>query len=755
MYDIRQFKPTLYLVVMLGLTGFTVAAEEPLLWLLATAAVGINAWLVYRGKFTPMPRWVANIITLTSMAYVIQQVARMTGTPILLIGQFLVLLHIVKLFEQRANRDYAQLLVLSLLLMVAAAISTASLVFAVILIAYLFLALYCCLLYHLKSETDRAKAAQTLPEEKLNAATLRQDQRFLSRSMRRLTGMVSSVALICSVFVFLFFPRGPGAGMLGQFQLKPPEVLTGFSDEVQFNQVARITQNNTPVATVRIERNGKLVEAGIQYLRGATFDTYGRRRNDEEWRWARPDERRFNRFREPRLLVAGDSMTRNDLPTNDGWRQVVRLEPIGSKALFALAGIRRFQATRDVKLLYHAEDETLQRSENLNQPIEYEVESAGMLAAGPAEILVQRTPNTEISPEIRKFAEQNDVVPEALRAARPVSAIVTDADEAIARAMEGYFRTHFGYTLDLTEDAALFEGGKDPLAVFVSQTKRGHCEFFAGAMVVACQSLGLRARMVTGFVTDEYNRYSEVYQVRESHAHAWVEVLTPDKGWVTFDPTSGRDFPPNEARSAWRVFKHVLEWMEYKWASSVVAYDGNRRDNLIQRLDNSLVNTALKSQVRVNNVRNWWDKVLEGTEFWTVSSKLLAGLITTMVVVMLGAVAWFLWERHRIRRLAARIGLEGLPVDEQIRLARQLGFYEEMTEVLGRHNIQRPRHLTPREFTRTLSFLPVEAYDAIDRLTRVYYRVRYGAARVQPAQQRRLIEAVRKLEERLGARAET
>jgi transglutaminase-like putative cysteine protease len=749
MYDIRQFKPTLYLVVMLGLTGFTVAAEEPLLWLLATGLVGINAWLVYRRTFTPMPRWVANVITLTSMAYVIQQVARMTGTPILLIGQFLVLLHIVKLFEQRANRDYAQLLVLSLLLMVAAAISTASLLFAIILIAYLFLALYCCLLYHLKSETDRARAAQTLPEEKLNAATLRQDQRFLARSMRRLTGMVSSVALICAVFVFLFFPRGPGAGLLGQFQLKPPEVLTGFSDEVQFNQVARITQNNTPVATVRIERNGKLVEAGIQYLRGATFDTY--RERNGEWRWGRPDDRRgAGRFRDGRGLSAGDSLTRNDLPSPEVWRQVVRLEPIGSKALFALAGIRRFQATRDVKVSYRPDDETLQRTENLNQPLEYEIESAGILAAGATEILLQPRTESRISDEIANFARTDEVVPEALRRGRPPSAIVTDSDEAIARAMEQYFRTHFGYTLDLTEDAALFDGGKDPLAVFVSQTKRGHCEFFAGAMVVACQSLGLRARMVTGFVTDEYNRYSEVYQVRESHAHAWVEVLTPDKGWVSFDPTSGRDFPPNEARSAWRIVKHVFEWMEYKWASSVVAYDGNRRDNLIQRLDNSLVNTALRNQTRVNNVRNWWNALLEGAEFWTVSSKLLAGLITAMVAIMMAAVGWFLWERHRIRRRAARIGLEGLPVDQQIRLARQLGFYEDMMEVLARRSVQRPRHLTPQEFTRTLSFLPVEAYDTIDRLTRVYYRVRYGEARVQPGQQRRLIEAVRKLEERLG-----
>ena len=44
-------------------------------------------------------------------------------------------LQLVKLFELRANRDYAQLLVLSRLLMVAGAISTPSLLFGVMLIA--------------------------------------------------------------------------------------------------------------------------------------------------------------------------------------------------------------------------------------------------------------------------------------------------------------------------------------------------------------------------------------------------------------------------------------------------------------------------------------------------------------------------------------------------------------------------------------------------------------------------------------------
>src|SRR5438445_10670071 len=129
MYDIKQFKPALYLLLMLGMTGFALAVEMPGLWILSMTVLGVQAWLVHTGRFRPLPRLVANLITLLALAYTFQAI-RFASTPIITIGQFLVFLQMVKLFELRANRDYAQLLVLSLLLMVAGAISTPSLAFA-------------------------------------------------------------------------------------------------------------------------------------------------------------------------------------------------------------------------------------------------------------------------------------------------------------------------------------------------------------------------------------------------------------------------------------------------------------------------------------------------------------------------------------------------------------------------------------------------------------------------------------------------
>src|SRR5215217_1435738 len=285
MYNISQFKPTLYFVVLLGITGFALAAEAPGIWVLGCGGVLLNAWLVRTGRFRPLPRLAANLLTIAAMLYVARELTGAGMTAVLVIGQFLVLLQLVKLWEQRANRDYGQLLVLSLLLMVAASINTASLAFGLLLVGYLFLSLYCCLLFHLKVETDAAKAAFALPEEKISPGRLRQDQRFLSRSMRRLTGIVSAAAIATAVIVFLFFPRGTGANMLAPMQFRAGQALTGFSDNVNLDQVARITQNNQEVAFVHVWKNEEKWggRGETLLLRGVTLRNYRPEEGKGSW----------------------------------------------------------------------------------------------------------------------------------------------------------------------------------------------------------------------------------------------------------------------------------------------------------------------------------------------------------------------------------------------------------------------------------------------------------------------------------------
>src|SRR5438067_6992217 len=93
------------------------------------------------------------------------------------------------------------------------------------------------------------------------------------------------------------------------------------------------------------------------------------------------------------------------------WRQSVKLEPIGAKALFGLAGLRSFATNRDVKPQYNRLDETVQRTENLNSGLEYEVESNGVLTPPSffERQLILGRPRSDISQEIAEFARLPEV----------------------------------------------------------------------------------------------------------------------------------------------------------------------------------------------------------------------------------------------------------------------------------------------------------------------------------------------------------
>src|SRR6266480_4007703 len=142
-----------------------------------------------------------------------------------------------------------------------------------------------------------------------------------------------------------------------------------------------------------------------------------------------------------------------------------------------------------------------------------------------------------------------------------------------------------------------------------------------------------------------------------------------------------------------------------------------------------------RGMVTAGSVKSWFK---DPTNFFLVSSKLLSALIYIMCFALVGAVAGFFWEKWRLRQRARRIGLDALPVPDQLRLARQLEFYDDLLQLLERHRTFRPPPLTPMEFSNSISYLPSEAFDSVRRLTEIFYRVRYGRKELSYAQQRRL-----------------
>jgi transglutaminase-like putative cysteine protease len=103
-------------------------------------------------------------------------------------------------------------------------------------------------------------------------------------------------------------------------------------------------------------------------------------------------------------------------------------------------------------------------------------------------------------------------------------------------AIRDRLRADFTYSLSFERTP-----GVDPVIDFLTERREGHCEYFAAAMALAARSIGIPARVVGGYVVEEYNEWGDFYVVRERDAHAWVEAWEGEAGWRTYDAT-----PPDE-----------------------------------------------------------------------------------------------------------------------------------------------------------------------------------------------------------------
>jgi transglutaminase-like putative cysteine protease len=142
------------------------------------------------------------------------------------------------------------------------------------------------------------------------------------------------------------------------------------------------------------------------------------------------------------------------------------------------------------------------------------------------------------------------------------------------RAVSGFFRDHFQYSLRGDQGT-----GKTPLARFLTETRSGHCEYFATATVLLLREAGVCARYVTGYAVLGSARRGDTYLVRERHAHAWALVFHGDAGtWEQIDNTPSSWEQSEENQPPWweaasDMFSNLyFEFSKWRWSKTSFAY---------------------------------------------------------------------------------------------------------------------------------------------------------------------------------------
>lgn len=105
-----------------------------------------------------------------------------------------------------------------------------------------------------------------------------------------------------------------------------------------------------------------------------------------------------------------------------------------------------------------------------------------------------------------------------------------------------YLTGHYSYTYTPTQPENPKSGALD---AFLTETKDGYCVQFASAATLLLRAAGLPARYVQGYVASEFSSHltddgglSYTAKVKDTDAHAWVEVYIDGLGWRTYEATS-------------------------------------------------------------------------------------------------------------------------------------------------------------------------------------------------------------------------
>lgn len=107
-----------------------------------------------------------------------------------------------------------------------------------------------------------------------------------------------------------------------------------------------------------------------------------------------------------------------------------------------------------------------------------------------------------------------------------------------------WFHREFRYTRELTIEGSRTgmrrNGAREPTVItrFLTETRAGHCEYFATAAVLMLRDAGIPARYAIGYAVAEADSKRGGYVLRGTHGHAWVRVWDEQHGqWIDFDPT--------------------------------------------------------------------------------------------------------------------------------------------------------------------------------------------------------------------------
>jgi hypothetical protein len=688
----RYFETCLYLLIS---TGFATLAGTGRLDALSTAAVSaallLRGALLLQGRKLQLPeKWNTPIGLAYAVFYGID-LFFLSGTFVAATVHLVLFSMVVKIFSVQRDRDHVYLAVLAFLSVLAAAILTVDTVFLIAFAVFLLLAV--ATFTSMEVRRSAAAADNRAQEAGTTAARV---PRYFSVTAAILLVLI----LVATVVLFFFLPR-LSAGYLSALAPRS-DLVSGFSDTVRLGDIGELQQTDMVIMHIAIEgRRGPLAQE--MKWRGTTLADF----DGQTWRdHSRGVIVRGSQIDLGSVQVPGQALRPFEphFPLKVLSYRVV-MEPIGTDNYFLapepmrVSTSFRWAAVRGSGAVLNADHRRLlgvyEATSNIGRP------SSDVLRAAPVEY------PPEISARYLELPSKTD--PRIAELAQKVTAGVTDPYDQAA-AIERYLGANYGYTLELPKTPPA-----DPVANFLFTRRRGHCEYFASAMAVMLRTLGVPARIATGFRGGEYNDVSGSYVIRGRDAHAWVEVYFPGSGWVDFDPTPIVAEPTG---GPWNRLALYLDAAREFWREWVINYDFFHQRDLTR-------NVAFRSRDYVRNLRRWLHRqydalvdrarrtqgrIQDSPRTWTLT---VTGALALLLLLINARRLWRAWQRRSLAAAPRRAPRSAATI-----------WYERLLHLLRRRGFPRAPTQTPAELLESVDDPALRR--RVAQFAERYERARFG-----------------------------
>lgn len=703
---------------------------------LASAVLSL-AWFKWRGG-KPVPRWLVLTGVVASTGYLIYEMfypQQEQTVHIIDLSHFIILLGCCKFFDFQSHRDAGLIALISFLLMVISAFVTASPLFAIATVIDVTFGLAWLLHFHTQREAFWVEQRQRKLLAVAGGSLVETEPAQVDGSragIKRTVFLCSLFLLAASIGIFLVMPRGWRGGIFSRMHGLVPASVTGFSDSVELTDNP-VTEDNTNVLRARFHFQGRDIvdEAYQPYLRGLTFDRYA------EGRWQRTPTVI------PRSMADASLDTplpiidlREQVGPEDLMRQEIWLDAIGTGTLFALYPPLMFGSNDIGRVNIDRKDLVIEASTSSRKAAHYTVWSS----MEPIYKLLNRPLRT---PQLPRDGES--IIPRRIRefAQTFVPAGVNLDDLANHERVASAIRDHlasdrYEYVLSRGES----RDRSDPIIDFLFETRRGHCEYFASAMTLMCQSLGMHARLVSGYQGGEYNEVGGFYQFRRKDAHAWVEIWLPERSWTPFDPT-----PPSAtsgetgAPTLWQRFTRFVDFLQFKWSTTIVSFDERNRAQLVAGISD-WVSDLVHEGRKPRSLGDFAQMVLWGPEFFVLWQRVLYWFLLLLVVTLLVVALRVFW----ILSLMVREYFPSGRLSRSILRPADARFYDRLIVLLEHKGHVKPAGATPKEFAERLARAHHDLGD-VPLFIEWFYEAQYGGRSLGRQRWERIRDFLGKLRE--------